>query len=72
MSKWFAKAQDLSDSESSESSEEEQQQKKPTVATTVAPGGKRIPVGSAAPTTAAQNRTKFMKNFEDSSESEEE
>lgn len=67
MSKWFAKAQDLSDSDSSESSEEETQ-KKPTVAASGA--SKKAPVGVSA--TSQATRQKFMKNFEDSSESEEE
>ena len=71
MSKWFASAQDISESESSSSSDEEK--KVPTPA----------PVVVAQPTTAsgakiatiqASNaaRSKFMKNFNESSESEEE
>ena len=50
MSKWFAKAQDLSDSDSSESSEEEQQ-KKPTVATGA---NKKAPTGVSATSQATR------------------
>lgn len=65
MSKWFASAQDLSDSESSDSSEDEK--KVSTQAAKAAPTKT-----TTGPTTASQQRSKFMKNFGDSSESEEE
>lgn len=75
MSKWFAKAQDLSDSDSSESSDDDQQTKKPTTTTatgapTTSGASKKAPVGMAA--TSKETRQKFMKTFQDSSESEEE
>lgn len=60
MNKWFASARDLSDSESSESSEDE----KKTVQTQQTAAAVKKPA-------VAQKRN-YMKNFEDSSESEEE
>lgn len=60
MNKWFASARDLSDSESSDSSEDE---KKTTQTQQTAAATKK-------PTVAPKRN--YMKNFEDSSESEEE
>ena len=62
MSKWFASAQDLSESESSDSSDDE---KKTSQQTKAAPA-------KTAGGAASQARNKFMKNFGESSESEEE
>ena len=59
MNKWFASARDLSDSESEDSSEDE---KKPTQTQTQAAATKK----------AVPARRNYMKNFEESSESEEE
>jgi hypothetical protein len=67
MSKWFASARDLSDSESSESSEEEQTQKKTVTATASGAAAKKPLVG----TSSVAAKSKF-KNFDESEESEEE
>jgi hypothetical protein len=72
MSKWFASAQDISESESSSSSDEEKKTvpvPPPVVAApTTAAGAKKASMVTAS----NQARSKFMKNFGDSSESEEE
>ncbi len=62
MSKWFTSAQDLSDSESSDSSDEEKK-----VSTQQTSQAAKKTTGA----TATQAKSKF-KNFEDSSESEDE
>ncbi len=64
MNKWFASARDISDSESSDSSDEEQ--KKPTQQQ-AQPQAKKTHGAQAS-----QRRTNYMRNFEGSSESEEE
>jgi hypothetical protein len=64
MSKWFASAQEISESESSDSSDEE---KKPTIQQV----SKAAPVKSTGGA-ASQARNKFIQKFGDSSESEEE
>jgi hypothetical protein len=64
MSKWFASAQEISESESSDSSDEE---KKPTIQQ----ASKAAPVKSTGGA-ASQARNKFIQKFGDSSESEEE
>lgn len=63
MNKWFASARDLSDSESSSSSDDE---KKPTQTQHIAAVGSKKPIATAA------KKANYMRNFEDSEESEEE
>jgi hypothetical protein len=64
MSKWFASAQEISESESEDSSDEE----KKTSAQQASKAAPVKPTGGAA----SQARNKFIQKFGDSSESEEE
>lgn len=79
MSKWFASAQDLSSSEASDSSDDGQRtvvSQAASVTTTITSQSVRKGLSTAGPVAgtviAAGTRSKFMKNFEDSSDSEEE
>jgi translation initiation factor 3 subunit C len=62
MNKWFASARDISDSEDSESSDEDQQKKQT----------QQQAQPQAKKTGIAPQKKNYMKNFEESSESEEE
>lgn len=72
MSKWFASAQDISESESSSSSDEEKKAPVPAPVAVVAQPTTASGAKIAMITATNVQRSKFMKNFGESSESEEE